>query len=1345
MSAFIELTNPNTQEVTDLQQDDDVQTNDLQHTDGLYRDEDLCPSDAAAFDNRIDFNAVPVGLAAGRHIGQDALNQSITERHAEESDEASFEAARLTQVPYEKLESWFNKGNDAAAMNILFKRWKTDLLSNAKYVLAPTDPSLRFSLARNSIDYTCVVAKSIGFEAVIPNDHGVRWQFTLDLSKTHWTFPLSNAFLGFDPTGAMMYVGAVGEERVWIAMAPRDFVDGQVAPLKPGTGDGSTRMSIQHSRAIVHFLMYAMLDAFPGTRIGDLYPDLTSHTAVMNASNLGSDSPIFHCNLAKMLCLSQNMRARWDSWIDNAPPGYTDPWMRDSLPIVVAVGYGQDNELLGEDIPAERAEWKQSRHWDSVRFFSFALASHYNATQAIGQIEVMTPGLVEYEHGQVFDCDGNRIFDLAQYDTAFGPDAHGPIYDIHRNLLPRRFENLHQKDCGLLMDLRRVQSLFASSFYGMDDPERDIDTDDEDGHIYAGKYRGPKISLYPLAYSRLAGHASINTVSDSVKKDCIARVNNAYGKPFHQPPGWTLDTSVDPSATTFMKGSKTLIYNTVTHYVRPRASFHEAQLGLNTRQLAGAYAVSDRNRRIAHNTASRLHACLPHVALSQRMSVDDPCIDLRYEQTFCLNFDHLKDNITRSTAAFNVVVQVIAHMNKETTLSDICRKSIVFTPGTFPKIFSVMSFPVTSLIERLRHLLAVQQNNFNLRKAVPFYYIELMSVLERALNFCHTGSVRVIERRLMTALWTGLALVKDGPPCLNPLLISLSLGDRTAITFSHDRWPTQDLFPALASGRAQSLTYGNAHFERYRYIAAVEHSITARNSHLYSHLPKPQRIALAAAYIWAIALEEDIIAYVAAEVLKAWSPHLSDPSSDLHDDAVRICTSILPAWKASPYPLSWDRASFITSLIQTPGSPPCSSIPIASDAVSTTTKFARRLFAEGSLSPPPLIRAPFPSSGWSGRLVPPIVKHIVRSKLDSPLTDEQWVVKTFITVLDDRKIHYLPHHRPATGRAGRPGSAVSVSHWMSLGGKHDVSDDILTLDPRPPPPPEDPIAAQDTRTPWAIFSSKIKDWPKFFHKEILPCDLKWDTNTMGKPDRETLTYETYDYFRSGKGKLTMRDPEVKLAFFFGALFAKQVPFHKFSQPKLPKSFDWSNKNAVLKMIRDAPWEKYTQPGTRAGPPFALMFPVYMLACISRDSPLRQHLASTGYLGHKGLNCRAFIRMGLAHGSGAKLNESARFTAHSPGDGEWSFYSRAQLRNIWASFESDMSTIGPYRTIVKIIGKDRADAMAARGEVTQLPSESLAAHDEDISGDDDIELAPTAKRAKASQLRDPSSAKKLRTT
>lgn len=89
--------------------------------------------------------------------------------------------------------------------------------------------------------------------------------------------------------------------------------------------------------------------------------------------------------------------------------------------------------------------------------------------------------------------------------------------------------------------------------------------------------------------------------------------------------------------------------------------------------------------------------------------------------------------------------------------------------------------------------------------------IELCSIVERALNFMHTGNTSVLLPRLMGPLWTSLALLKDGWPSFNPRLVQFK--DKNSINLLIKRWPFDEKkrVPVSSALAGQTYYYNSDH------------------------------------------------------------------------------------------------------------------------------------------------------------------------------------------------------------------------------------------------------------------------------------------------------------------------------------------------------------------------------------------------------------------------------------------------------------------------------------------------------------------------------------------------------
>jgi hypothetical protein len=101
------------------------------------------------------------------------------------------------------------------------------------------------------------------------------------------------------------------------------------------------------------------------------------------------------------------------------------------------------------------------------------------------------------------------------------------------------------------------------------------------------------------------------------------------------------------------------------------------------------------------------------------------------------------------------------------------------------------------------------------RKEEPCpFRVELLAALERTLCFCHTGNTAVLATSLMNRLGLSAGIMKDGYPMLHQVFKQPTIRMAMAHGFEMkpQEWPLKDGYPAIASRRAQTLTYSLEHF-----------------------------------------------------------------------------------------------------------------------------------------------------------------------------------------------------------------------------------------------------------------------------------------------------------------------------------------------------------------------------------------------------------------------------------------------------------------------------------------------------------------------------------------------------
>lgn len=129
----------------------------------------------------------------------------------------------------------------------------------------------------------------------------------------------------------------------------------------------------------------------------------------------------------------------------------------------------------------------------------------------------------------------------------------------------------------------------------------------------------------------------------------------------------------------------------------------------------------------------------------------------------------------------------------------------------FPAIYDWVSYPITLIIEGIYK--TERQRIQNNELPCPLR-LELLASFERLLCYCHTGNTAVFATSLMNPLGLSRGVLKDGFPMLLDTFEhpSIMLSREHGFKVDPKRWPLKNGFPAMASKRAQVLTYSESHF-----------------------------------------------------------------------------------------------------------------------------------------------------------------------------------------------------------------------------------------------------------------------------------------------------------------------------------------------------------------------------------------------------------------------------------------------------------------------------------------------------------------------------------------------------
>lgn len=154
--------------------------------------------------------------------------------------------------------------------------------------------------------------------------------------------------------------------------------------------------------------------------------------------------------------------------------------------------------------------------------------------------------------------------------------------------------------------------------------------------------------------------------------------------------------------------------------------------------------------------------------------------------------------------------------------------AVTHEPQVVPELFQCATYPLTCLIEKLWKDV---EPSLEVGYAVDPCILETLAVLERTLNYGHTGSTRVLTTTLMNRMWLGLSVVRDGLPCIADWFISSGAMSAGMITIQKDMWPVHNRtrVPLTASQRCQELTYGKGHY-------AVSRTTTIVHIRTHAHI-----------------------------------------------------------------------------------------------------------------------------------------------------------------------------------------------------------------------------------------------------------------------------------------------------------------------------------------------------------------------------------------------------------------------------------------------------------------------------------------------------------------------------
>jgi hypothetical protein len=336
----------------------------------------------------------------------------------------------------------------------------------------------------------------------------------------------------------------------------------------------------------------------------------------------------------------------FQNWVDAAPdPWKVDRFLTNNSPIVVTSRYGQNAAIALEgNRRAEAAAWDRDRDYSKIAFLTVAIATSIKYASLVvrplpcftsfpscrctevHRMEAINVDVLIDENRRLYDGPDRRtrlklssreLWDMPLLDDE-GREI--PIYNSKGVQVPRRapVQNPDQPPCGVLINLKSIQGLFNP------------DTSSvilDDATASSSQYEDPfvRVEGYPLGFLKTAGNVKATGIPHCFYP-LLTNINKSVRRN-HE----ALEEDDDPEApyleSTYraVKPVSSQFYNYMAHRVASRAGRHDAQQGTVTAAISGAYASTDKDRKVAKEKQKLCKRALPSEMFRLRINSVGEC------------------------------------------------------------------------------------------------------------------------------------------------------------------------------------------------------------------------------------------------------------------------------------------------------------------------------------------------------------------------------------------------------------------------------------------------------------------------------------------------------------------------------------------------------------------------------------------------------------------------------------------------------------------------------------------------------------------------------------------------
>ncbi|KAH8998202.1 hypothetical protein EDB86DRAFT_2828489 [Lactarius hatsudake] len=804
-------------------------------------------------DIRSDISWEEEGKEGGRNEGGPVDISEVPEDMEVEAEEKMGQREVLMEILATRLEDWGYLMEEKERRQ---KGLRTLMVWNQ--IVIDTDMKLPvgkgqviMTMDQTMLDYELTVRSEVGLGAVLPNARSVKhFMLELDLQQPLREFRGKRGMVGFDTEGKMLYIGRAQNEDVFMAMALNTFIRCEEEPCGAGYNTGRPQLSWWHYRQVV--MMFAHFLA--------KIPELSFATPWGRS--------VYELNL-------ESVSVKWDQ-VTNVLDHRT-------------IKLNQRNtEKLDELMSEGYEEWVENapRSWKKDGFLErhspIVVTSRYGQNVEISEggnetctevtsWEVFDPKVLKRTFGTLYDGDNKnsrKKVNLQRLPMMTEEGTEIAIYDESRRKIPQRRATRQIEDpaCGVLMDLVNVHNLFhPSQEYPLSEDNRMEEYDElrpETG----------RVDVYPLGFLQTVGNVQAEGILPCFYKG-IKEISSKVIKPI-----------------------LSQFYNYISHWAASQAGDMDTEKGTVTAALAGAFATTAKDRATARGKQEQCHVALPWKRFHDKVSCYDCPVSCRGEIVYAVNVRALKP-----------LVNMWERNEVRNTIKD---HLVILKPEVFPSLFKWVSSLITLLIETIHEQEMIPEDTED--EEPNQLKLELLAALERMLCYCHTGNAVCLATTLMKPLGLSQGLIKDGFPMLFPVFKEKNILEAMKRGFQVDerKWLLKNGHPAIASRKAQEVTYSVQHSHAYHAKLRLRHTLLINPSVSYN--PSFSSIENRAMHISVIAFQalfDDVKKLVADGVRRDITAIISAaPDQDSVDLAVargRERESFLKHWLTIQRPLAF--------------------------------------------------------------------------------------------------------------------------------------------------------------------------------------------------------------------------------------------------------------------------------------------------------------------------------------------------------------------------------------------------------------------------------------------------------